>query len=233
MSEKLASSALTEALESLYQDPDIRERSFYPDFRRGWDGVFRAARESGRSYLPEDPKAVYTLEHSWGGVDLELHFDQLKMADWYAREINRRSQAIFVPKKLRRNRAGVLSFHESVCRYEPEAAEPALTDDLKNIIACALPGLPPELAVVYGNKWVNSRFTALKRSSLNLFLLNTDYVPAFLGDPWEVGLYLFLMDCCIVKENFRKVKDEELRPLLHIFRPSPMLVIKGLVKVQT
>ncbi len=232
MSDRADKPPLSPAVEALYQDPAIRERAFYPDFRRGWNQLFQRAQESAVSYLPENPDAVYSLSHSWGGLDLTLHFDQLKMADWYAREINRRSQAIFVPKRLKRSRTGVLSFHDSVCRYEPDAAEPALTDDLKNVIACALPGLPPELAVVYGNKWVNARFTRLKRSSLNLFLLNTDYVPAFLGSPTEVALYLFMMDCCILKENCGKVKDEELRPLLHIFRPSPMLVIKGLVKPQ-
>ena len=47
--------------------------------------------------------------------------------------------------------------------------------------------------------------------------------------PFEVCLYLFLMDYCIIKEDYQKVKDEELKPLLHIFQPSPMLKIKGLL----
>ena len=37
------------------------------------------------------------------------------------------------------------------------------------------------------------------------------------------------MDYCIIKEDYQKVKDEELKPLLHIFKPSPMLKIKGLL----
>ena len=37
------------------------------------------------------------------------------------------------------------------------------------------------------------------------------------------------MDYCIIKENYRTVKDEDLRGFLHIFRPSPMLRIKGLL----
>ena len=37
------------------------------------------------------------------------------------------------------------------------------------------------------------------------------------------------MDCCILKEDHEKVKDEELKPLRHIFQPSPMLRIKGLL----
>ncbi len=222
--------SLPEKLEALYHDPAVRERTFYPDFRRAWDKLLRQALDSERSYLPENLDAVYTLAHTWADIALDLHFDQLKMADWYAREINRRSRALFTAERLRRDRAGVLHFHDSVCRYDPDAPEPALTDNLKNVIACALPGLPPELAVVYGNKWVNTRFTALKRRSMSLFLLTTDYVPAFLGSSLEVVLYLFMMDCCILKENCGKVKDEDLRPLLHIFRPSPMLAIKGLLQ---
>ncbi len=218
-----------QAFDELVRDPDIRERDYYPDFRRSWDLVLRRAVENPVSYSPDDPQSIYTVSHSWGGFDLEFHFDQLKMADWYAREMNRRSQAIFVPKKLKRNRQGILSFHEYECQYEPEAPESALTDNLKNIIACTLPGLPPLLRIVYGNKWVNSRFTHLKHSSLSLFLLNTDYTPAFLASSLEVCLYLFLMDCCITKENHGKVKDEELKKLLHIFRPSPMLAIKHLL----
>jgi hypothetical protein len=37
------------------------------------------------------------------------------------------------------------------------------------------------------------------------------------------------MDSCIIREDYQKVKDEELKPLLHIFQPSPMLKIKGLL----
>lgn len=229
MGEEMQRGDIMGAFDALIRDPDIRERTYYPDMRRSWERVLRTALESTVSYLPEDPAAVYTVRHSWGGFELELHFDQLKIADWYAREMNRRSQAIFSPTRLKRDRTGKLTFHESVCSYEPEAPESALTDGMKNIVACALPGLPPALQVVYGNKWVNSKFTPLKRGSLSLFLIATDYVPAFLGSPLEVCEYLFLMDCCITKENFKKVKDEELRKVLHIFRPSPMLAIKGLL----
>lgn len=232
MSDTLEKTSLPQGIEQLFQDPAIREREYYPDFRRGWERMLKNAMEAPISYLPENPEAIYTVRHSWSGVDLTLHFDQLKMADWYAREMNRRSKTIFTVKKLKRSRAGVLSFHDSVCHYEPEAPESALTDNLKNIIACALPGLPPALEIVYGNKWVNSKFNVFKQSSLTLFLLNTDYVPAFLGSSLEVCLYLFLMDCCIIKENYTKVKDADLRQVLHVFRPSPMLAIKGLLPPQ-
>jgi hypothetical protein len=55
-------------------------------------------------------------------------------------------------------------------------------------------------------------------------------VPVFLGSPVEVCLYLFLMDCCIIKLNYKHVLDKDLQPLLHIFRPSPMLQIKGIIQ---
>ena len=95
--------------------------------------------------------------------------------------------------------------------------------------AAALPELPPRLRIVYGNKWVDGRFNAFMNTRLSLFLIETDYVPAFLATPFEVCLYLFMMDYCIIKENYSKVKDEDLRQFLHIFRPSPMLKIKGLL----
>lgn len=220
---------ILQAVEAIYQDYTIRDREYYPDFRRGWDKVLRAALSSEESYLPEDPAGVLTVRHSYGGIDLELHFDQLKMADWYEKELARKSKTVFVAKRIKRSRKGELSFHDSPCTYDPSEPESALTDDIKNIIACALPGFPPELRVVYGNKWVNSKFGPLHSSSMSLFFLNTDYVPAFLGSPAEVCLYLFLMDCCIIKENYKKVKDADLKQFLHIFRPSPMLKIKGLL----
>lgn len=217
------------AVEAMYQDSAIRDREYYPEFRAGWDKVFKRALASKTSYLPEDSKAIYTVKHSYGGFDLVLHFDQLKMADWYQKEIRRKSKTIFVPKRLKRSRRGVLSLDDSICRYDPDAMELALSEDMKNIIACGLPGLPPELCVVYGNKWVDSKFGIFRQHSMSLYFLNTDYVPAFLGSPMEVCLYLFLMDCCIIKANYQKVKDADLKQFIHIFRPSPMLKIKGLI----
>ena len=97
------------------------------------------------------------------------------------------------------------------------------------ILAAALPGQPPELWIVYGNKWVERKLGPFTQRSLSLFLIQTDYVPAFLASPFEVCLYLFLMDYCIIKSDYQKVKDEDLRGFLHIFKPNPMLRIKGLL----
>ena len=124
-----------QAVEAMYQDYTIRDREYYPDFRREWDRVLKKALHSELSYLPDDAKAIYTVKHSYGGFDLTLHFDQVKMADWYEKELKRKSKAIFVPKRLKRSRSGVLSLEDSVCRYDPKAPEPALTDEVKNIIA--------------------------------------------------------------------------------------------------
>ena len=136
---------------------------------------------------------------------------------------------VFKAQKLKHSRQGTLSLHDSPCDFDPDLPETALTEDMRNIVAAALPELPPRLRIVYGNKWVNGRFNAFMNTRLSLFLIETDYVPAFLATPFEVCLYLFMMDYCIIKENYKKVKDDDLWQFLHIFRPSPMLKIKGLV----
>ncbi len=38
--------ACLQAIEALYQDPDIRERRYYPDFRRSWDALLHRAVDS-------------------------------------------------------------------------------------------------------------------------------------------------------------------------------------------
>lgn len=219
-------------LERLYQDPALYQRAYYSEFRRRWDALLHNALDRGECCPEHGPEAVLTVPHSYGGVDFALHFDQLKMADWFQQELLHKRHTVFLAKRLKRSSSGVLTFHESICHYDERAPEPALTEEIKNIFACALPGIPPTLRIVYGNKWVNSRFHALRKRSLHLFLIQTDFVPAFLSDLFELCLYLFLMDCCIIKENYTKVKDSELQQFLHVFRPSPMLKIKGLANTQ-
>ncbi len=220
--------AIYDAIESLYQDEAVRGRTYYADFRRGWDRLLSRALKMDECWLPQNKDSIFTVSHRYGGIDLTLDFDQLKIAEWFEKEADRRSKAIFVAKRMDRSRRGDLSFHDSVCHYDPDAPERALGEEIKNIIACALPGLPPELQIVYGNKWVDKRTGILLNRSLPFSLLNTDFVPAFLADPFQVCLYLFMMDICIIKENYQKVKDDELRKYLHVFRPSPMLAIKGI-----
>ena len=216
-------------LEALYQDSAVRDRKYYPDFRRSWNALLESASESTEEYFPLDSDSVVAIHSDYGGLNIDFHLSQEKMADWYAQEARRGKRIVFNPKRFKRSRSGQLSFHESVCRIHPEFPETALPESDRNIMACAMPGLPPELHIVYGNKWIEKRLNLFLQSSLPLFLIQTDYVPAFLATPFEVCLYLYLMDYCIIKENYQKVKDEDLRNYLHIFRPSPMLKIKGLM----
>ena len=212
-----------------FQDTAIRDRSYYPDFRRQWEALLKKALHSGEKYFDIDSPSVLTVEQSFAGIDAVFHFDQLKIADWYRQDSSRKKRVVFQPKKLKHSRSGVLSYHDSPCDFDPDLPEAALSDADKNIIAAALPELPPRLRIVYGNKWVNSRFNVLMNTRLSLFLIGTDYVPAFLATPFEVCLYLFMMVYCIIKENYSKVEDKELQKFLHIFRPSPMLKVKGIL----
>ena len=216
-------------IEALYQDHAVRDRKYYPDFRRGWNALLEAACENGDPYFDFASDAAVVIHSDFGGLDYDFHLDQKKMADWYDQEVRRGKRVVFVPKRVSRSRKGQLSFHDSPCIIHPEFPETALPETDRNIMACAMPGQPPELHIVYGNKWIEKRLSPLLQRSLPLFLIQTDYVPAFLGSPFEICLYLFLMDICIIREDYQQVKDEELRNLLHLFRPSPMLKIKGLL----
>lgn len=221
-------SAIIEALPGSFQDSAVRDREYYPEFRRSWEALLRRAAEMD-DYFDVSAPSVYAVEHSFSGIDICFHFDQLKIADWYRQDSSRKKRVVFLPKSFKHSKSGGLTYHDSPCDYDSAAVESALTEDSRNIIAAALPQLPPRLSVVYGNKWVEGRFTRLLNTRLSLFLIETDYVPAFLASPFEVCLYLYMMDLCIIKENYAKVKDTELRSFLHIFRPSPMLKIKGLI----
>lgn len=221
---------LLAAVEGCYQDPDIRERSYYPEFRRAWDGVFHRALNRPEPYFDFTAPRCYGVEYEFAGMELSFHVDQLKIYEWYQKELGNRKKVVFTGKKLKRDKKnGVLTFHEFICRYDKTAEEPALDENMKNIVAAAFPGIPVGMEIVYGSKWVEKRFTRLRPHSLDCFLIGTDYVPAFLGSAAEVALYLFLMDYCIIKTNLGKAKDEDIRPLLHIMRKSPMLQIKGLM----
>lgn len=215
-------------IETLCGDKDISGRSFFPHFHAEWNALLNRAAYA-ESYFDAEAETVFPVLCAWEGVTVTFHFEQSKMADWYFQEAKRHKRVVFLPERVRRNRAGELTFHDSPCRYDPAAQEPGIGEKDRNILAAAIPGRPPELWIVYGNKWVEKRFNPFLRGRLSLFLIQTDYVPAFLASPLEVCLYLFLMDCCIIKEDRGTVKDEDLRKLLHVFRPSPMLKIKGLL----
>lgn len=222
--------ALLHQINILLLEETVRGREYGAEFRTLWNTLFDRVTEHPRTYPPKSGDSTLALPFSFAGIETTFHFDQLKMDEWFRRDINQRRPVVFKAEKLKRDASGVLTFHDSLCSYNGKAPERALTEDNKNIFACALPGLPPRLGIVYGNKWVDSRFTALRRHTLQLYLIQTDYAPAFLQSDLEVCLYLFLMDYCIIRENTGKVKDTELRPFLHVFRPSPMLQVKGLLE---
>lgn len=222
--------ALLHQINILLLEDTVRGREYGAEFRTLWSSLFARVMEHPRAYPPKSDDGVLAVPFSFAGIETELHFDQLKMDEWFRRDIDQRRPVVFKAEKLRRGSDGVLTFHDSLCAYDSGAPERALSDDNRNIFACALPGLPARLRVVYGNKWVDSRFNALRRRTLQLYLIQTDYAPAFLQNDLEVCLYLFLMDYCIIRENTGKVKDSELRPFLHVFRPSPMLQVKGLLE---
>lgn len=223
-------SEIYSGLNLLWNDSAVTSWSFYPEFRREWENLLKKALVSDTEYFPVRSASVISVPCSFGGMDFEFHMDQLKMADWYQKESAKGKKIVFVPKKFKIESPGLMNFKDAVCRYDTSLKEPALTEDIRNVFACAVPGLPAGMRVVYGNKWVESQLNAFRRRSVYLSWIQTDYVPAFLPNPFEVCLYLFLMDYCILKENYSKVKDGDMKAFLHIFRPSPMLVIKKLLK---
>ena len=221
--------ALKAAIEECFLDDDIRYRPYYPEFRRAWNTAFDRALEKEEPYFDFSAPQVCTVHHSFAGFEYDFHFDTLRIYDWYEKELRNRKKTVFISKRLKHTaKTGELMFHDTLCRYDPDADESMLEENMRNIIACTLPVDPPELRIVYGCKWVEKRFNPFHMRSLDVFLINTDYVPAFLGSPLESAVYLFLMDYCIIKENLGKAKDEDIKPLLHIMRPSPMLRIRGL-----
>lgn len=229
MSQTHFSQELLKSIDACFVDPEILQREFFTEFSQAWHAIFKKAMHSEADYFDINADRCYTVHCDCAGISCDFHFDQMKIAEWYNKELKNRKKVVFAGKKLKRSRrTGQLMYEDVICEYEPDAEEPALNEQNRNIVACAIPGMPPTVRIVYGNKFVNSRFNPLRTSTLGCFLIGTDYVPAFLGSAMEVAVYLFMMDVCIIKENYHKVKDKDLKGLLHAMRVSPMLRIKGL-----
>ncbi|MEI3085810.1 MAG: hypothetical protein V8S87_07325 [Oscillospiraceae bacterium] len=103
-------------------------------------GGRRRAAESDEVYFDTASDSVFTVEHSFAGIETGFHFDQMKIAEWYQRDLKDK-HVVFKPQKLKHDKQG-LHFHEYTCSYNPNAAEPALNDENRNIIAAAMPELP-------------------------------------------------------------------------------------------
>ena len=72
-----------------FQDTAIRDRSYYPDFRRQWEALFKSVMDSEEEYFDLSVPSVLTVEQSFAGIDAVFHFDQLKIADWYRQDSSR------------------------------------------------------------------------------------------------------------------------------------------------
>ncbi|MEG2678981.1 MAG: hypothetical protein RR949_03510 [Oscillospiraceae bacterium] len=212
----------------LLDAPWLEKCSFGNEFRNEWKRVLRSAARNVQDYSPVDPDAIYAVPHSFEGTDLTFHFDQLKLAEWFRMDTDAKERKAFMPRELTRNIEGNVGIQQSTLRWDVNAVEPLVPEEGKEILVCSLPGFPPPLQTVYGNRRVEGNFHGFKNRKLSIFLVRPELTPAFLCSSFEVCAYLFWMDCCIMMENRPKLKDKDLQPLLHIFRPSSMLKLKGL-----
>ncbi len=213
---------------SHFDSPWLKGCSFANEWRNEWKRVLRAAARNPEAYPVRRPEAVFTLPHTFQDASVTFHLDQDKLWDWFLRDGNLKERRVFLARELTRNSEGEVGIRDSQLTWDAGLEEPAVPEGGKEIFAASLPGLPPPLRVVYGNRRVEGCFTGWKKKRLPIYLIRPEFTPAFLGDSFETALYLFWMDVCILSENRLKLKDKDLRPLLHIFRESSMLTVKGL-----
>lgn len=222
--------ALYGGIAALFDAPWLKTCQFSQEFCERWRRTLRAAARENRALPPKDPNAVLAVPHTFREVALTLHFDQQKMWDWFLQDSRLPQHRIFVPCKLTRNSEGCLGVGDSTCCYDAAAPEPAVPPQGKEIFAAPLPGLPPSLRVVYGNARVEQNFHGFRNRTLSVYLVQAEFVPAFLCNTFEMCAYLFWMDCCILSANRIKVRDKDLKPLLHIFRESSVLTLNHLLR---
>ena len=213
---------------ALFDAPWLKGCSFANEWRNEWRRVLRSAVRSPQSYPAARDEAVFPLEHTFQDTSVTFHFDQDKLWDWFQRDGKLKERRVFLPRELTRNLEGCVGIRDSQLTWDEALDEPTVSPEGQEILVASLPGFPPPLRVVYGNRRVEGCFTGFKKRKLPIFLIQADFVPAFLGDSFEVALYLFWMDVCIMMENRVKLKDKDLQPLLHIFRETSMLTIKNL-----
>jgi hypothetical protein len=214
------------AATDLFRAEWLKRRSFSAEFQNAWHQLLRTNVRADRSYLPENTDSVFPVAHTFEGGSITFHFDQGKLADWFQQDSKGKAHRVFLPQDLRREPEGIF-YKTSPFHYDPQASEPSVPEG-KLVLVCSLPGFPPPLQAVYGNRNVERSFRGLGKRKLLTFLIPAEFTPAFLCTSFEVCLYLFWMDCCILKENQEKLSDADIQPLLHIFRPSSMLTIRGL-----
>lgn len=211
-----------------FDAPFLKGFSFANEWRNEWKRILRAAARAPELYPVQRPEAVYSLPHSFYDTQILFQFDRDKLWDWFQRDGRLKERRVFLPRELKMNGDGEVGIKDSQLTWDPDAPEPTVDPAGKEIFAASLPGLPPPLRVVYGGQRVEHCFTGWKKNKLPIHLIQAEFIPAFLGDSFQVALYLFWMDVCILSENCIKLKEKDLRPLLHIFRDSSMLTVKGL-----
>lgn len=213
-----------------FESPWFQGCSFSNEWRNEWKRVLRSAARKPEPYPPQRPGAVMALEHEFRGTPFVFHLDRDKLWDWFGQDGRLKERRIFLARELTKNTNGELGIKDSPLTWDPELAEPMVDPEGKEIFAVSLPGVPPPLRVVYGNQRVDHCFGGWRKNKLPIYLVQAEFTPAFLADSFEVALYLFWMDVCIFSENRLKLKEKDLKPLLHIFRPSSMLTVKGLLE---
>lgn len=211
-----------------FEAPCLKGFSFANEWRSEWKRVLRAAARNPEVYPVQRQEAVYPLPHDFQGTEILFQFDRDKLWDWFLRDGKLKERRVFLPRELKTNLDGEVGIKDSQLTWDAEAPEPTVSPEGKEIFAASLPGLPPPLRVVYGGQRVGHCFTGWKKNKLPIYLIQAEFTPAFLGDSFQAALYLFWMDVCILSENRLKLKEADLKPLLHIFRPSSMLTVKGL-----
>lgn len=215
----------------LFESEWLKKCTFGDEFRNEWKRVLRNALRNDESYQPETLDAVFSVNHSFEDVNFTFHFDQNRLLGWYQEDCRRKERRVFLTRQLTRSRIdGSVGIQSSKLNYDSTVLEPTVPETGDEIFVCSLPGFPPPLQVIYGNQRVEKNFHGiLGRNKLNIQLIRAEFTPAFLCSAFEVCLYLFWMDCCIMMENQPKIKADRLRPLLHIFRRPSMLTLKGLL----
>lgn len=213
----------------LFSSKWMQNCSFAEEFRNKWHRILRTNVRSEKNTLPENAETIFPVSCSFHGGNIIFHFDQEKLFDWFRQDSLGKERRVFISKDLTRGLSGELSFHDSPFHYNSTAAEPSIPEKGTEIFVCSLPGFPPPLQVIYGNKRIERSFHGFKKRKLSFYLIPAEFTPAFLCTPFEKCLYLFWMDCCIMMENRAKLKDKDLKPLLHIFRQTSILTVEKII----
>lgn len=176
----------------LFESDWLKKCAFGNEFRNEWKRVLRNAARNDLLYPPETPDAVFPVDHVFEGVPFTFHFD--KTAAWLVlRGFKLKERRVFYPRELTRSGAdGTVGIGQSKLRWDADASEPEVPEGGREIIVCSLPGFPPVLQAVCGNRRVEGGFHGfLKPNKLNDLLIQAEFTPAFLGSAFEI-------DCCIL-----------------------------------